>query len=96
MDTNVIEKEEIKQYIVINLGVEQYGIDISYVDNIVRMQHITRVPKVDEFLKGVIKLRGEGVPIMSIRQKIGLEFNEYTGLTLPVDTCENIVDIVIS
>ena len=33
-----------KQYIVVKLGSEQYGIDIQYVDNIVRMQRVTRVP----------------------------------------------------
>ena len=37
--------EDVKQYIVVNLGCEQYGIDIQYVQNIVRMQKITRVPK---------------------------------------------------
>ncbi len=64
---------ETAQYIVIRLGQEQYGIDIRYIDNIVRMQHITRVPKVDEYLKGVINLRGEVIPVMSIRIKMGLE-----------------------
>ena len=38
-----------KQYIVITFGNEQYGIDISYVDNIVRMQKITRVPKAQPY-----------------------------------------------
>ena len=38
-------EEDFFQYIVIRLGDEQYGIDIRYIDNIVRMQHITRVPK---------------------------------------------------
>ena len=38
-----------KQYIVVKIGNEQYGIDISYVDNIVRMQKITRVPRVQNF-----------------------------------------------
>ena len=64
---------ESKQFIVIKLGDEQYGIDIKYIDNIVRMQHITRVPKVDSYLKGVINLRGEVIPVMSIRIKMGLE-----------------------
>ena len=64
---------ETTQFIVIKLGDEQYGIDIKYIDNIVRMQHITRVPKVDEYLKGVINLRGEVIPVMSIRIKMGLE-----------------------
>lgn len=66
------------QYIVIKLGDEEYGIDIQYIDNIVRMQHITRVPKVDSYLKGVINLRGEVVPVMSIRLKMGLPEDEVT------------------
>lgn len=63
---------ETAQFIVIKLGNEQYGVNIKYVDNILRMQHITRVPKVDSYLKGVINLRGEVVPVMSIRIKMGL------------------------
>lgn len=66
------------QYIVIQLGVEQYGIDIQYVDNIVRMQNITRVPKVAKYINGVINLRGEVIPVMSIRLKMGFEVDEFT------------------
>ena len=61
------------QYIVIALGTEQYGIDIKYIDNIVRMQQITRVPQVSPYWKGVINLRGEVIPVMSLRVKMGLE-----------------------
>lgn len=61
------------QFIVIRLGDEQYGIDIKYIDNILRMQKITRVPKVASYLRGVINLRGEVLPVMSIRIKMGLE-----------------------
>lgn len=69
------------QYIVIRLGEEQYGIDIRYVDNIVRMQSITRVPKVPAYLKGVINLRGEVIPVVSIRLKMGLTESEHTRTT---------------
>lgn len=69
------------QYIVVRLGAEQYGIDIRYIDNIVRMQNITRVPKVPAYLKGVINLRGEVIPVMSIRLKMGLEADEITRAT---------------
>lgn len=65
------------QYIVIRLGEEQYGIDIRFIENIIRMQHITRVPKVPSYLKGVINLRGEVIPVMSIRLKMGLPDDEY-------------------
>ena len=72
------EVYESNQYIVIRIGEEQYGIDIRYIDNIVRMQMITRVPKVQSYIKGVINLRGEVIPVMSIRIKMGLDADEYT------------------
>ena len=85
----VVEKEEQAlrlqydtiQFIVIKLGGEQYGIDIQYIDNIVRMQSITRVPKVASYLKGVINLRGEIIPVMSLREKMHLAEDELTKAT---------------
>ena len=74
-------RSETTQFIIVRLGDEQYGIAIKYVDNIVRMQHITRVPKVQSYLKGVINLRGEVIPVMSIRVKIDLPADEYTKAT---------------
>lgn len=86
------------QYIVIQLGDEKYGIDIQYVDNIVRMQRITRVPKVAKYFNGVINLRGEVVPVMNVRIKMGLEEAEDTKDTriiiLKVDGMEKIGVIV--
>ena len=61
------------------LGNEQYGIDIKYIDNIVRMQRITRVPKSADYFRGVINLRGEVVPVMSLRVKMGFPESEITG-----------------
>lgn len=82
MDTNKLEKEaETKQYIVVTIGAEQYGIDISYVDSIVRMQKITRVPKSLPYFKGVINLRGEIVPIMSLRKRFNLAEPVYDDKT---------------
>ncbi len=72
---------DMKQYICVKLGDEQYGIDIGYVDNIVRMQKITRVPKAQKYFKGVINIRGEIVPVMSLRLKFDLEPDEYTNAT---------------
>ena len=72
---------ERKQYIVVRIGSEQYGIDISYIDNIVRMQKITRVPKAQECFKGIINLRGDVVPVMSIRLRMGLTEDEFTNNT---------------
>lgn len=78
---NTVAEFDTTQYIVIKIGDEQYGIDIKYVENIVRMQKITRVPKVQPYFKGVINLRGEVVPVMSIRLKMNLEADETTNKT---------------
>lgn len=75
---NETAQDNLKQFIVVKLGNEQYGINIKYVDNIVRMQRITRVPKAQKYFNGVINLRGEIIPVMSIRVKFGLEPDEYT------------------
>lgn len=80
MDNKLIETDAI-QYIVIKAGVEQFGIDIKYVDNIVRMQKITRVPKAQPWFNGVINLRGEIIPVMSLRKKFELEPDEFTSKT---------------
>lgn len=83
-ELKVVENSDIaitQQYIVVRLGEEQYGVDIRYIDNIVRMQKITRVPKVAPYLKGVINLRGEVIPIMSLRLKMFLPEDEFTKAT---------------
>ena len=74
----LIVMNETTQYISIYMAGEMFGIDIKYVDNIVRMQHITRVPNVPPYIKGVINLRGEGIPVFSLRIKMGLEEIEET------------------
>lgn len=70
-----------KQYIVVKIDNEQFGINIKYVDNIVRLQRITRVPMSQVYFKGVINLRGEILPVMSIRIKLGLEDDTFTEKT---------------
>ena len=69
------------QYIGVIIGNEQYGIDIKYIDNIVKMQRITRVPKAQPYFYGVINIRGEIIPVMSLRVKFGLEADEYSKKT---------------
>jgi purine-binding chemotaxis protein CheW len=67
-----------KQYIIAYLDKEQYGIEIKYIDNIIVMQNITRVPKAQSYFKGVINLRGEIVPVMSLRRRLGLSEEVFT------------------
>ena len=98
---------EMTQFIVVKFGEEQYGIDIKYIENIVRMQHITRVPKVAAHIKGVINLRGEVIPVMSVRLKMGLaedvetkatriiilELEQHGNIGILVDEVKEVVDL---
>ena len=72
---------ETKKYIVMKIDDEKFGINIKYVDNIIVMQNITRVPKAQSFFKGVINLRGDIVPVMSLRLRLEREPDVYTGAT---------------
>lgn len=70
-----------KQYITIVLDKELYGIEIKYIHNIIIMQSITRVPKSQSYFKGVINLRGEVIPVMSLRQKFGMSEDDITDIS---------------
>ena len=80
-DEDGYEAPKVTQFIVVRFGEEQYGIDIKYIDNIVRMQQIRRVPEVPSYIKGVINLRGEVIPVMSARIKMNLEEDVETKAT---------------
>ena len=79
MDNNV--SSDVKQYIILRFDSEQYGIDISYIDKIVRLMPITRVPHTQPYFLGVINLRGVIIPVMSMREKFDLPAKENTNAT---------------
>lgn len=69
------------QIIDVRLGKALYGIEIHYINSIIVMQNITRVPKAQPYYLGVINLRGEVIPVMSLRRRLGLENDEFTSST---------------
>lgn len=76
-----MEAANSKQYIIVSLGNNQYGIDIKYIHNIIVMQNITRVPKAQPYFMGVINLRGEVIPVMSLRRKFNLPEDQFTSVS---------------
>ncbi len=73
MDIAQIKDSEVKQYIVFKIGEDEYGIDSLKITTIDRMKPITRVPKTPSYIKGVINLRGDIIPVMDLRLKFDLE-----------------------
>lgn len=66
------------QFVTFKLGKEEYGIDVRKVTTIERMTNITRVPKTPDFVKGVMSLRGEVVPVINLRKRFNLPKIEET------------------
>ncbi|MDI6799699.1 MAG: chemotaxis protein CheW [Actinomycetota bacterium] len=95
-----IKQVEEEQIVVFKIANEVCGIDISKVQEIIRMQPITEVPKAPEFVKGVINLRGKVIPVIDLRERFGFEASEDTKSTRIVvaevgsDTAGMIVDAV--
>jgi len=60
------------QVVSFNLGKEEYGVDISQVQEIIRMVEITHVPRAPHFMEGVINLRGQLIPIIDLRTRFSM------------------------
>lgn len=69
---------DVKQFIVFRLGNEEYGIDTIKITTIDRIRAITRVPKTASYIKGVINLRGDIIPVMDLRARFNLPEIEET------------------
>lgn len=61
------------QLVVFGLADEAYGVDINTVESIIKLQEITKVPHVPDFVEGVTNLRGSVLPVIDLRMRFGLE-----------------------
>lgn len=64
------------KYLTFFLSNEEYGLEILKVSEIIGMQPITRVPRVPDFVRGVINLRGKVIPITDLRVKFDMPIEE--------------------
>jgi purine-binding chemotaxis protein CheW len=69
------------KYLTFQLAGEGYGIGILKVREIIGMLPVTPVPQTPMFLKGVINLRGQVIPVVDLRLKFNLPEEEYTERT---------------
>lgn len=103
-----VEQEYLK-VIVFQLADKEYAIPVSNVQGIEKLMHITRVPKTQGFVKGVINLRGVVTPLIDLRERFGIPVsnNEETTriiiITLDemevgfiVDSANDVIDIPVS
>jgi purine-binding chemotaxis protein CheW len=61
------------KYLTFRLANEEYGIEIMKVQEIIGLMPVTQVPRVPDYVRGVINLRGRIIPTIDLRTKFGLE-----------------------
>lgn len=64
-----------------NIGEVIYGIEIESINEIIGIEQITVVPKIPDYVKGVINIRGKVVPVISVRRRFGDEEIPYDDRT---------------
>jgi len=67
--------------VIFNVGDEEYGLDIMLVNAIEKFINIVKVPNSPSCVKGIINLRGDVIPVYSLRKKFGLPEVQATDRT---------------
>ena len=71
--TIIKDTGQLRQFISFAVGEEEYGLELLRVKEVIRMREITWLPKAPSFVKGIINLRGDVIPIIDLKEKFGLE-----------------------
>lgn len=83
-DAGSVASQQAGEFLIFRLGAEEYGIDILQVQEIRSYEAPTSIASVPAFIKGVINLRGDIVPILDLRLKFAMTSAEYNDLTVVI------------
>lgn len=79
METNDIKtNDNVHTFLTFKLGKEFFAVNVSKVLTILEMKPMTKVPNSPDFMRGVINLRGNVLPVIDMRIKFGMEATEFT------------------
>ncbi len=67
-----------RQYLTFMLDGERYAVEVGQVREVLEYTRITKLPRTESYMKGIISLRGTGVPVIDLRTKFGLPEAEQT------------------
>lgn len=81
------------KYVTFKSGNEYFGLKIEYVSEIIVYQEITEIPESEDYIKGLINLRGKIIPVIDVRIRFKQEPMEYTDRTCIVIV--NVNDMVV-
>lgn len=79
-----------RQYVTFGLGEELFGIEVTRAREILSLVSVTKVPQTPDYLLGVINLRGQVVPVVDLRIKLGIPEAEMTR-----DSCIIVMEVQV-
>jgi len=65
-------KENNNHYLTFLIGEEQYAIPVTDIREVLLVPKVTPIPRMPDFMRGVINIRGSGVPVLDLRRKFGM------------------------
>ena len=96
---DVIVEDEIQkeQYMTFKCSDEIYVISIKYVNEIIGLSQITKVPETQDYLIGLINLRGKIIPVIDVRIRFGKEPLEYNDRTcvIVIDVKSTVIGLIV-
>ena len=93
-DIDLTEKDK---YVTFKSGDEYFGLKIKYVNEIIVFQEITEIPESEDYVKGLINLRGKIIPVIDVRLRFKQEPFEYNDRTciIVIHVKEFVVGLII-
>jgi purine-binding chemotaxis protein CheW len=71
-EKKAVAVDDTVQLVTFQIGAEEYGLDINSITEAIRPQKITPLPRMPEFIEGVINLRGVIIPVVDLRKRFAL------------------------
>jgi len=76
-DLKEVKDEDMLQLVGFKLGDEEYAIDVLKIQEIIRLVEITSVPRTENYIMGVMNLRGKVIPVVDLRVRFNLEKSDF-------------------
>jgi len=88
---------KLEKYVTFKSGKEYFGLKIEYVNEIIVIQDITQIPESEEYIKGLINLRGKIIPVIDVRIRFRQEPIEYNDRTciVVINVKDTVVGLIV-
>ena len=85
------------KYVTFKSGNEYFGLKIEYVNEIIVFQEITEIPESEDYIKGLINLRGKIIPVIDVRIRFKQEPFEYNDRTciIVINFRDTVVGLIV-